>query len=641
MLALLFAVMAQGLLFGTFDTAGGRWVKGRVEEEVIPLGNVFIAASMQALRLSSFMNHPTLLSLETLLLIGPYLIDTGRFLDASTLFGLTIRVAQGMGLHRAPHILSPAPPPQEATLRQSLWWWLLHLDAQYSMMLGRPLGISGVGDCPPPGSTWVQRSSSTSTTSTSVLSPFSPYDNLLNTSTTTRRFTTYLHTFTLLTRQILSSAELMTNSKIDEFSDRLLATQATLPTTIQFCESWVGERWVDGRWTTDETHENDFECPIDWPMNAHAALAFVKCHTYLVLINRQRVENDGDGATPVTQPDPQQPLRGLPRVLASCRAILHAFAFFQRKVPLGLMDWTLGQQAFNAAMLLAMSWTPPSPSQRRQTTAGEDCCRQDIASVTRAYRTFIFIAEYVGGGSKGVAALAAQQLGRMLRAGSTARNVSSKTTSGKKSDGSGAGCHGILLLEDPGLQGCAQERFENPLGGWRMLDVMDEGQTGGGMLGSSGGALEDMLVPTPSLSNTSSSTSIPKIKRQSSSQDSRYQRAAASVATSKSTNSLTSDTTTVGAPQPPGPLRTTGFDYFGSAGGAFPIDFDTAQMYAHPYVVSSPSHATLQQQHCDVWDSSLGGCSADLQPSLLAGDGVTSGVGFEGMMMPPGTASTW
>lgn len=52
---------------------------------------------MHALRLSSFLNRPTLLSLETLLLIGPYLINTGRFLDASTLFGLVIRVAQGMG----------------------------------------------------------------------------------------------------------------------------------------------------------------------------------------------------------------------------------------------------------------------------------------------------------------------------------------------------------------------------------------------------------------------------------------------------------------------------------------------------------------------------------------------------------------
>ena len=43
------------------------------------------------------MNRPTILAVETLLLISPYLIDTGRFLDAYTLFGTTIRVAQALG----------------------------------------------------------------------------------------------------------------------------------------------------------------------------------------------------------------------------------------------------------------------------------------------------------------------------------------------------------------------------------------------------------------------------------------------------------------------------------------------------------------------------------------------------------------
>lgn len=43
------------------------------------------------------MNRPTILAVETLLLMSPYLIDTGRFLDAYTLFGTTIRVAQALG----------------------------------------------------------------------------------------------------------------------------------------------------------------------------------------------------------------------------------------------------------------------------------------------------------------------------------------------------------------------------------------------------------------------------------------------------------------------------------------------------------------------------------------------------------------
>lgn len=52
---------------------------------------------MQALRLGSFMNRPNLSSVQALLLLGPYLINTGRFLDASSLFALTVRLAQSIG----------------------------------------------------------------------------------------------------------------------------------------------------------------------------------------------------------------------------------------------------------------------------------------------------------------------------------------------------------------------------------------------------------------------------------------------------------------------------------------------------------------------------------------------------------------
>lgn len=55
------------------------------------------AAAMQALRVASFMNRPTLLGLETLIMIGPYLTNSGKFLDAWALFGVTIRLAQSIG----------------------------------------------------------------------------------------------------------------------------------------------------------------------------------------------------------------------------------------------------------------------------------------------------------------------------------------------------------------------------------------------------------------------------------------------------------------------------------------------------------------------------------------------------------------
>ena len=43
------------------------------------------------------MNRPTLRSIATLVMMGPYLTNSGKFLDSSALFGATVRLAQSMG----------------------------------------------------------------------------------------------------------------------------------------------------------------------------------------------------------------------------------------------------------------------------------------------------------------------------------------------------------------------------------------------------------------------------------------------------------------------------------------------------------------------------------------------------------------
>ena len=229
MLALIFAALALGSQHSVFDKCGGKWIEGAMERET-ERGNLYIAASMQALRMTlpSFMNRPTLLAIQTLIMMGPFLTNSGRFLDAWTLFGTTIRLAHSVGLHRHPKVLEPTPPFREAMLRRTLWWWMLHMDQQYSMTLGRPLGISGIGDCPPPDDL---------TTDASVL-----------------RFGEYVNKFTLLARQILSSDRL-TNIKIDEFTDELRKLWDTVPEMLQFDETWLDMK--------KETPE--------WPVNAMAA----------------------------------------------------------------------------------------------------------------------------------------------------------------------------------------------------------------------------------------------------------------------------------------------------------------------------------------------------------------------------------
>lgn len=177
---------------------------------------------MQALRNGSYMSQPTLLGLQTMIMMGPYLNNSDRYLDGWTLFGTTIRLAHSIGLHRTPKFLSTVPDPPKCALRQTLWWWMLHMDQQYAVTLGRPLGISGLGDCPPP--------------------------HPLTTDTTMLRLNEFTHQYTLLARQILSSDGLMSVGKIDDFTKQLLDLWDTMPDTLHFNESWSRKSTVLPEW---------------------------------------------------------------------------------------------------------------------------------------------------------------------------------------------------------------------------------------------------------------------------------------------------------------------------------------------------------------------------------------------------------
>ena len=171
------------------------------------------------------MSRPTLRVIEALVLMGPYLTNSGRFLDAWTLFGTTIRLAHSIGLHRNPKLLDPLPPIQECTMRQTLWWWILHMDQQYSVTLGRPLGISGVGDCPPP--------------------------NPLTTNPITLRLCQFIDQFTILARQILGSNDMMSLTTIDGFTDKLIQLWDTMPEGLQFTEAWLQQNEQLPEWPLD------------------------------------------------------------------------------------------------------------------------------------------------------------------------------------------------------------------------------------------------------------------------------------------------------------------------------------------------------------------------------------------------------
>ncbi|KAF2644491.1 hypothetical protein P280DRAFT_172683 [Massarina eburnea CBS 473.64] len=475
MLALLFAALALGSQYSAWDKSGGQWNATTISKE-LRKGDVYIAASMQALRLASFMYKPTLLGIQALIMMGPFLTNSGRFLDAWTLFGTTIRLAHSIGLHRHPKYLDPAPPTQrECFIRQTLWWWMLHMDQEYSMTLGRPLGISGIGDCPPP--------------------------HELTTDPHMVRFGEFVNHFTVLARQILGAGRLC-NNKIDEFTDALGCLLETMPEMLRFEEGWL-----------------DLEREIpEWPLGTMAAVFYCKTHTYLILLNRQRIEKNQNHQTPIPQSQPTSyfhnmnssqpppssysyhahhqhpsptspptpPLRGRPLVLSSCTSLLTAFLFFHARVPAALICWTIGQQAFNSCMILLLDAMETG----------------DVSRVEKVEKSYVVFLKLMKEGVHELAGMAVDRvswglarLGRMRDAnaggnvnvsvgdsigivrggtatgGGAAYDVEMQGTStGRNEAGTQGkvsmihdtvmGNTGMLLLEDPGLQAFVPEAFQ-------------------------------------------------------------------------------------------------------------------------------------------------------------------------------------
>ncbi|EMC99867.1 hypothetical protein BAUCODRAFT_353091 [Baudoinia panamericana UAMH 10762] len=445
MLALIFVTLATGLQMGEHDRRGGKWVKGAMAE-TMKQADLYIAASMQALRNASYMNQPTLLGIQTLVIMGPYLTNSGRFLDAWTLFGTTIRMAHSIGLHRNPQCLDPTRPLRESMIRRTLWWWMLHMDQQYSVTLGRPLGISGVGDCPPPES--------------------------LTTNPTVLRLGEFVDHFTILARQILGSDGMMSVTKIDEFTDKLLGLWDTMPAALQFNESWS---------------RKETQLP-DWPLQVTSATLFAKVQSFLILLNRQRIERtqaSSSGNSSPSQPmmpppaappnfsnntveliSHTAPLRGRSLVIISSLQLLKAFLFFRHREPAVLICWSVGQQAFNACMILIIdAWETG-----------------DLLNRWLVEEAFVVFSELAENGVHKLAKLAVDRISTGLaqlgqRQAEHGRRQSSaqqqpltlQLDTASTTDLSGdavMGNTGMFLLEDSWLQSYAPQLFE-PLS-WQM-----------------------------------------------------------------------------------------------------------------------------------------------------------------------------
>lgn len=219
-----------------------------------------------------------------------------------------------------------------------------------------------------------------------------------------------------------------------------------------------------------------------------ASALFAKVQSLLILLNRQRVERTQASASDQSPPGSMMPpprphligampygehplhpapVRGRSLVLNSSFHLLQAFMFFWYRRPAVLISWTMGQQAFNACMILILD-------------ALETEMTRSIWLVEHAYVVFT---ELQNKGVHNLATLAVRRISdglAMLGQRQQQREQASlpkrqpghqnqptlQIDTASMTDFSGdtvMGNTGMFLLEDPGLQSHVASSFQ-PLG---------------------------------------------------------------------------------------------------------------------------------------------------------------------------------
>lgn len=126
--ALQFAIYATGMQYMDTQPAD-------VREST---SEFYLSSCHQSLCISSYLNHCSLATLQTMILICNFLIANHRVSDAWTFSGITQRQAYGLQLHRDPLLAYPNRPLWENQTRCRLWQATMFQDTSFSLYLGLP-----------------------------------------------------------------------------------------------------------------------------------------------------------------------------------------------------------------------------------------------------------------------------------------------------------------------------------------------------------------------------------------------------------------------------------------------------------------------------------------------------------------------
>jgi Fungal specific transcription factor domain len=145
-LGLLFAVLASGTQSSN-QPAKERELTSQVYSKLITASfgilmlTSLVCCAYQALRMTNFMTHPSVETIQAFLVIGNVLSYNMNPGVAYILLGLTVRIAFSLGLQIESHHF----PLVEQYLRRYVWWVLAWQDSHFSISYDRPSSTTLLG----------------------------------------------------------------------------------------------------------------------------------------------------------------------------------------------------------------------------------------------------------------------------------------------------------------------------------------------------------------------------------------------------------------------------------------------------------------------------------------------------------------